>query len=205
MATEATWAKIKAEFCAGAKLDELAKRHGVSIADILKHAHAGHWQRRGATIAALPAPAAAEPPPVGPEDEAAQEIIRQHRERTRESRDTYDALQQEFQAMVGALVSFLDPLHAQNVKAAPPGEQIELLIDLLKATNIKFGLFERLQNMLVRLIDLERTVWGLKQTDAAPEALGWEDLAAKVSEPSNIRPLPGKVLDFDTAFQQRKA
>lgn len=199
------WAKIKAAFAAGTKVNQLAKDFDVSIAEILKRAKVEGWRRAAEHRVGLPAlpPRTADQAPPDPVAEAAADIIRAHRERTRTHRDQYDLLAQEFQAMTGMLVSFLDRDQMDKVRqAATPGDAIKLLSDLLKATAVKFSMFERLTGMLDAIIKIERTVWGLNDTDDAPESTQWDDLLEMVRGPSLMRPLPDNVIDFDRRMQQ---
>lgn len=210
---EDLWAKVKADFVAGLlDLRAIAKKHGVSIAAILTRAQKETWPPRGSpppsavtTLVVREAPKSRTEQVEDRVDEAAQDIIREHRDRTRALRDTYDTLQGEFQAMMANLLSFLDEQQIAKLRqATDPTAGIALLTNMLKATGIKFSLFERLATMLAGIIDMERKVWGLEATDGAPESVQWDDLLAKTRVPARPRPLPAKILAFDRQMTVHK-
>ena len=202
------WEAIKAAFIAGEAVHELAKRFAVTIAEILKRAKDEGWRRGGATVTTLPVvavPRPAEPDPATrAEQEAAADVLREHRERTRQHRDTYDRLTAEFQGMMSHLISFMDADTVGKMKSGTPAEQVKLLIDLLKATGIKFSMFERLTLMLREIVTLERQVWGLDQQQDADGLPQWDELLDLVRKPSTMRPLPENVVDFERRLAERE-
>lgn len=211
MASKAVWEKIRAAFIAGTGVGELAKRFKVSIADILKRAKDEGWRRgqqqRKATVTTLPvlATAPAQAPPPDPAVKLVQDdIIREHRERTRAQRDLYDKLLIEFQEMLRHLVSFVDPATMMQIQAQQqPEERIKLLSSLLKATAVKFTMFERLNLMLREIVTVERLVWGL-DADKNPEdnSAAWEELVAKVRIPAVMPAMPAHILSFEDRLKR---
>lgn len=216
------WAEIKAAFAAGEAVHAIAKRFEVGIAEILSRAKKEGWKRTPepeppkpekpkASVTALPVVyqhkpfnEAVDEAVAGIAQEAAADIVREHRERTRTQRDTYDKLHAEFQSMMLHLVSFSDAETLAKMRDGNPADRVKLLIDLLKATGIKFSMFERLTLMLREIIALEREVWGLNETEGADNMPQWDELLALATAPSTMRPLPGVVLDFEKRLADRE-
>ena len=213
MAKKSPWDKIKAAFVAGEPVHAIAKNFSVPIAEILKRAKAEKWKRAGeekpepprASVTTLPVAYTPQPEPIQAAlKEAAADIVREHRERTRTQRDTYDRLQSEFQAMMSHLVSFTDADTVAKIKEGNVADRVKLLVDLLKATGIKFGMFERLTLMLREIITLEREVWGLNDAANADNTPQWDELLDLVRAPSTMRPLPAEVVDFERRLAERE-
>lgn len=213
----AQWAKIKAEYRLGASVAALAKKYGVKTYEILKRIGAERWARAGAE----PTPnLPARPEDVVDEavDEALSDVVREHREMTRELRELYQNRLAEYQAMLQHMLSFLDQDEIARLKreaevragtgAADAYKDVtKYLTDSLKALQLTNTLLEQLQRINGGVIDRERLVWNLAAIEASDQKGQddfWTQMLAKVREPSNVKQLPADVVDFENRLRNRE-
>lgn len=204
------WAKIEAEYRAGRKPTEIAKRYGVTLADIARRAREGKWDRPKEGAAEKPEPpkllvrvADAPKPPPPKEDETAA-IRRGHRRMMANLRAIFDRELAEMQGMLMHTASFLDEASIEELRqkalASKEGmkEYLDYLTNAVKVRKLCADLLEKLSRTGTQIIMAERTAAGIQDEKGnSGLEVTWDDLLAELQKPLAPNELPPNVVEFE--------
>lgn len=201
------WARIEAEYRAGASVVALHKKYGVSIKELLDRIRDEKWERdpppepaKSAMAFPVPVESRAEP-----DDETVDDVKAGHRAILRRKRAILDGELAQLQK----LTFYMTGVDHETVQAFIDSGDSKGLVDYLmaatKARKLVAELIERHARSANLLIETERRVWGIDEKDNGDgTAQTYDALLEELSKPIDLPTLPDKVIDFERRIAARR-
>lgn len=205
------WARIEAEYRAGASVVALHKKYGVYIKDILDRVRDEGWERdppetadesAAPRLMSLPVPVRTERP--AEEEETVEDVKAGHKAILNRKRAILDGELAQLQK----LTFYMTGVDHETVQAFIDSADAKGLVDYLmaatKARKLVADLIEKHARSANLIIETERRVWGINEKDGDGTAQTYDALLEELRQPIDVPTLPDKVIDFERRLAARR-